>query len=121
MVHIALKPEQEKYILRKIDQGVYSNSDEFFTIAFQLLEEHELKQKEHDRTQNEIEKIRQQVLEEHGSKTPQEKFVLFLSQLPYVSDEEQADIEKHMNVSPKFDRADYIDMTDWVRSEASIE
>ena len=59
-------------------------------------------------------------LEERLSKKAQEKFALFLSQLPYVSDEEQADIEKHMNVSPNFDRSEYVDMTDWVRNEANL-
>ena len=50
-----------------------------------------------------------------------EKFSLLLSQLPYVSDEEQKDIEEYMGVSPNFDRADYIDMTAWVNNEANLE
>jgi antitoxin ParD1/3/4 len=120
MSKIALKPEQEKYILGKINQGVYSSLDELFAIAFQLLEEYELKQKENDHTQNEIEKIRQQVLEEHPSKTPQEKFALFLSQLPYVSDEEQADIEECFGLPRDYDRSEFIEVTGWVQNEASI-
>ena len=44
-----------------------------------------------------------------------------LSQLPYVSDEEQKDIEEYMGVSPNFDRAYYIDMTAWVNNEANLE
>jgi hypothetical protein len=46
---------------------------------------------------------------------------LSLSQLPYVSDEEQKDIEEYMEVSPNFDRDDYIDMTAWVNNEANLE
>jgi uncharacterized protein (DUF433 family) len=49
------------------------------------------------------------------------KFALSLSQLPYVSDEEQKDIEEYMGVSPNFDRDDYIDMTAWVNNEANLE
>jgi uncharacterized protein (DUF433 family) len=49
------------------------------------------------------------------------KFALSLSQLPYVSDEEQKDIEEYMEVSPNFDRDDYIDMTAWVNNEANLE
>jgi antitoxin ParD1/3/4 len=142
MVQIALRPEQEKYVLEKIDQGVYASPDELFALAFKLLEEYELKKREDKLKQQEIEQVRQKVfagmedirqgrvvngevvfeqLEERLSKKAQEKFALFLSQLPYVSDEEQADIEKHMNVSPNFDRSEYIDMTDWVRNEANLE
>ena len=50
-----------------------------------------------------------------------EKFSLSLSQLPYVSDEEQKDIEEYMEVSPNFDRDDYIDMTAWMNNEANLE
>jgi antitoxin ParD1/3/4 len=142
MVQIALRPEQEKFILEKIDQGVYASSDELLALAFKLLEEYELKKREDNHKQQEIEEVRQKVLagkedirrgrvvdgevvfeqlEERLSKKAQEKFALLLSQLPYVSDEEQADIEKNMNVSPNFDRSEYVDVTDWVRNEANLE
>ena len=49
-----------------------------------------------------------------------QRFALYLSQLPYVSDEEQADIEKHLGLSPNIDRSDYVDMTDWVRGVKSL-
>ncbi len=49
-----------------------------------------------------------------------QRFALYLSQLPYVSDEEQADIEKYMGLSPSIDRSDYVDMTDWVRGVKSL-
>ncbi|MFN4774845.1 MAG: type II toxin-antitoxin system ParD family antitoxin [Pseudanabaena sp.] len=140
-MQIALRPEQEMFVLEKVNQGVYGSPEELFALAFQLLEEHELKKREDERKQQEIEQVRQKVLagvedvqqgrvvdgevvfeqlEERLSKKAQEKFALFLSQLPYVSDEEQADIEKHMNVSPNFDRSEYVDMTDWVRNEANL-
>ena len=60
-------------------------------------------------------------LEERLSKKAQEKFALLLTQLPSVSDEEQADIEENMNVSPNFDRLEYVDVTDWARNEANLE
>lgn len=140
-MQIALRTEQEMFVLEKVNQGVYGSPEELFALAFQLLEEHELKKREDERKQQEIEQVRQKVLagvedvqqgrvvdgevvfeqlEERLSKKAQEKFALFLSQLPYVSDEEQADIEKHMNVSPNFDRSEYVDMTDWVRNEANL-
>jgi hypothetical protein len=49
-----------------------------------------------------------------------QRLALYLSQLPYVSDEEQADIEKHLGLSPNMDRSDYVDMTDWVRGVKSL-
>jgi hypothetical protein len=50
-----------------------------------------------------------------------EKFSLSLSQLPYVSDEEQKDIEEHFGSPSDYDRADFVDMTDWVKNEVSPE
>ena len=50
-----------------------------------------------------------------------EKFSLLLSQLPYVSDEEQKDIEEHFGSPSDYDRADFVDMTDWVKNEVSPE
>ena len=50
-----------------------------------------------------------------------EKFSLLLSQLPYVSDEEQKDIEENFCSPSDYDRADFVDMTDWVKNEVSPE
>jgi uncharacterized protein (DUF433 family) len=50
-----------------------------------------------------------------------EKFSLSLSQLPYVSDKEQKDIEEHFGSPSDYDRADFVDMTDWVKNEVSLE
>jgi antitoxin ParD1/3/4 len=43
-MQIALKPEQEKFILEKLKEGKYQNVDTLLTLAFQLLEEHEYKE-----------------------------------------------------------------------------
>jgi antitoxin ParD1/3/4 len=40
-MQIALKPEQEQFILEKLSQGNYKTVDELLTVAFQLLEEHD--------------------------------------------------------------------------------
>lgn len=45
-MQIAVKPDQEKYILEKLQQGKYKSIDELLSIAFQLLEEHEEKEKQ---------------------------------------------------------------------------
>jgi uncharacterized protein (DUF433 family) len=50
-----------------------------------------------------------------------ENFSLLLSQLPYVSDEEQKDIEEHFGSPSDYDRADFVDMTNWVKNEVSPE
>jgi uncharacterized protein (DUF433 family) len=50
-----------------------------------------------------------------------EKFSLSLSHLPYVSDEEQKDIEEHFGSPSDYDRADFVNMTDWVKNEVSPE
>ena len=50
-----------------------------------------------------------------------ENFSLSLSQLPYVSDEEQKDIEEYFGSPSDYDRADFVDMTDWVKNEVSPE
>lgn len=42
-MQIALKPEQEKFILEKLQEGKYQSVDELLTLAFQLLEEHDYK------------------------------------------------------------------------------
>jgi len=45
-MQIAVKPDQEKYILEKLEQGKYKSIDELLSIAFQLLEQHEEKEKQ---------------------------------------------------------------------------
>ena len=45
-MQIAVKPDQEKYILEKLQQGKYKRIDELLSIAFQLLEQHEEKEKQ---------------------------------------------------------------------------
>ena len=50
-----------------------------------------------------------------------QRFALSLSQLPSVSDEEQKDIEEHFGLPSDYDRADFVNMTDWVRNGTSLE
>jgi antitoxin ParD1/3/4 len=45
-MQIAVKPDQEKYILAKLQQGKYKSIDELLSIAFQLLEQHDEKEKQ---------------------------------------------------------------------------
>jgi antitoxin ParD1/3/4 len=45
-MQIAVKPDQEKYILEKIKEGKYKNVDELLSVAFQLLEQHDEKEKQ---------------------------------------------------------------------------
>ena len=45
-MQIAIKPDQEQYILEKLQQGKYKSIDELLSIAFQLLEQHEEKEKQ---------------------------------------------------------------------------
>ena len=44
-MQIALRPEQEQFILEKLDQGYYDSADEIMAVAFQLLEEYEAKKR----------------------------------------------------------------------------
>jgi Arc/MetJ-type ribon-helix-helix transcriptional regulator len=67
---ITLTPEQEKFVLERLQSGQYKSVDEAIDFAFQLLEAYE-------------------------SEKQKERFALFLSRPPYVSDEEQKDIEEH--------------------------
>ena len=62
-MEIILRPEQERFILDKIDQGDYTSADEIIAVAFQLLEEYELKKQEKELKQRMLEDIRQKVLE----------------------------------------------------------
>ena len=45
-MQIAVKPDQEKYILEKLQEGKYKNVDELLSVAFQLLEQHDEKEKQ---------------------------------------------------------------------------
>lgn len=45
-MQIAIKPDQEKYILEKLQQGKYKSIDELLSIAFQLLEKHDEKERQ---------------------------------------------------------------------------
>jgi len=62
-MQIALRPEQEMFVLEKVSQGVYGSPEELFSLAFQLLEEHELKRKEYEKKQQKIIEVRQKILE----------------------------------------------------------
>jgi antitoxin ParD1/3/4 len=140
---ITLTPEQEKFVLERVQSGQYKSVDEVIDFTFQLLEKYELKKREDELKQKEIEVVRQKVLagmedirqgrvvdgeivfeqlQERLSKTTaQERFALLLSQLPYISDEEQADIEKHFGSPSDYDRADFVDATDWVLGKKELE
>ncbi|XWK89155.1 MAG: type II toxin-antitoxin system ParD family antitoxin [Phormidium sp.] len=45
-MQIALKPEQEKFVIEKLQQGKYQSVDELLAVAFQLLEEHDYQEKQ---------------------------------------------------------------------------
>jgi antitoxin ParD1/3/4 len=45
-MQIAIRPDQEQYILEKLQQGKYKSIDELLSIAFQLLEQHDEKEKQ---------------------------------------------------------------------------
>ncbi|NJL89957.1 MAG: type II toxin-antitoxin system ParD family antitoxin [Coleofasciculaceae cyanobacterium SM2_1_6] len=62
-MQIALRPEQEMFVLEKVSQGVYESPEELFALAFQLLEEYELQQREYEKKQQRIIKLRQEILE----------------------------------------------------------
>ena len=62
-MQIALRPEQEQFILEKLNQGYYDSADEIMAVAFQLLEEYEFKKRERELKQEMLEDIRQKVIE----------------------------------------------------------
>ena len=62
-MQIALRPEQEKFVLEKLNQGVYESEEELIALAFQLLEEHELKKQEYENKQQKIIEVRKKILE----------------------------------------------------------
>ena len=45
-MHIVIKPEQEKFILERLQQGKYQNVDDLLTVAFQLLDQHDEREKQ---------------------------------------------------------------------------
>ena len=45
-MQIAIKPEQEKFILDKLQQGKYKSVDDLLTVAFQLLDQHDEREKQ---------------------------------------------------------------------------
>jgi antitoxin ParD1/3/4 len=55
-MQIAVKPDQEKYILEKLQQGKYKSIDELLSIAFQLLEQH-------DEKENQLSELRRKIAE----------------------------------------------------------
>ncbi|AFZ57589.1 type II toxin-antitoxin system ParD family antitoxin [Anabaena cylindrica FACHB-243] len=45
-MQIPVKPDQEKYLLKKLQEGKYKSIHELLSVAFQLLEQHEEKEKQ---------------------------------------------------------------------------
>ena len=72
-------------------------------------------------TQGLKEVVQQTVQETMNEVLRKEKFAFIFSQRPYVSDEEQADIEEHFGSPSDYDRSEFVDMTDWVRNETSFK
>ncbi|MEA5528044.1 type II toxin-antitoxin system ParD family antitoxin [Dolichospermum sp. UHCC 0684] len=60
-MQIAVKPDQEKYILEKLQQGKYKSIDELLSIAFQLLEQHEEKEKQLSELRRKIAEVTEQI------------------------------------------------------------
>lgn len=71
-------------------------------------------------TQGLKEVVQQTVQETMNEVLRKEKFAFIFSQIPYVSDEEQADIEEHFGLPSDYDRDELVDMTDWVRGVKSL-
>ncbi len=59
---ITLTPEQEKFVLERVQSGQYKSVDDVIDFALQLLEKYELKKREDELKQKEIEAVRQKVL-----------------------------------------------------------
>ncbi len=72
-------------------------------------------------TQGLKEVVQQTVQETMNEVLRKEKFAFIFSQMPYVSDEEQADIEEHFGLPSDYDRAEFVDMTAWVRNETNFK
>jgi len=69
-------------------------------------------------TQGLKEVVQQTVEETMNEVLRKEKLAFVFSQFPYVSDEEQKDIEAHFVPS---NREDFVDMTDWVRNGTNLQ
>jgi len=69
-------------------------------------------------TQGLKEVVQQTVEETMNEVLRKEKLAFVFSQFPYVSDEEQKDIEAHFVPS---NREDFVDMTDWVRNGTKLQ
>lgn len=72
-------------------------------------------------TQGLKEVVQQTVQETMNEVLRKEKLAFIFSQMPCVSDEEQADIEEHFGSPSDYDRSEFVDMTDWVRNETSFK
>ena len=72
-------------------------------------------------TQGLKEIVQQTVQETMNAVLKKEKFAFIFSQMPCVSDKEQADIEEHFGLPSDYDRAEFVDRTDWVRNETSFK
>jgi antitoxin ParD1/3/4 len=62
-MQIILQPEQEKFILKKLQQGKYKSVDELVAIAFQLLAENENKEQNFIELREKINEGTQQIQE----------------------------------------------------------
>lgn len=60
-MQIAVNPEQEKYILEKLQEGKYKNIDEILSVAFQLLAQHDEKERQISELRRKIAEGRQQL------------------------------------------------------------
>jgi len=69
-------------------------------------------------TQGLKEVVQQTVEETMNEVLRKEKLAFVFSQFPYVSNEEQKDIEAHFVPS---NREDFVDMTDWVQNGTSLQ
>jgi antitoxin ParD1/3/4 len=62
-MQIILQPEQEQFILKKLQQGKYKSVDELVAIAFQLLAENEHKEQKLIELREKIDEGTQQIQE----------------------------------------------------------
>ncbi|VXD17491.1 ribbon-helix-helix domain-containing protein [Planktothrix paucivesiculata] len=62
-MQIAIKPEQEKFILEKLQQGKYKSVDDLLTVAFQLLDQHDEREKQLIELRQKIAEGKQQIRE----------------------------------------------------------
>ena len=62
-MQITLKPDQEKFVLEKLNQGKYQSVDELLAIAFEFLKEHDHKEKRLITLRKELVEGKQQILD----------------------------------------------------------